>query len=144
MVSSSLRKGKLMSVENNGPNPVDIHVGARVRLRRKAMGLSQSALADALELTFQQVQKYERGTNRISASKLFEISRTLRVPLAYFFDGYSDEQVVEAFEESNSEQSVNDFLLTGEGVELAAVFPKVRNAKQRRKILELVRSLSED
>ena len=72
------------------PNPVDIHVGGRVRLRRRMLGLSQERLAGALGLTFQQVQKYERGSNRISASKLYEIARFLSAPVAYFFEGLSD------------------------------------------------------
>jgi transcriptional regulator with XRE-family HTH domain len=142
--SDSLRKGKVMRSENSGPNPVDIYVGARVRARRKALRLSQTDLANALNLTFQQVQKYERGTNRVSASKLWEIARTLRVPLTFFFEGFAAMPVLEDFTESKSEQSVNDFLLSHEGIELAAVFPKVKSARQRRKILELVRTLSED
>ena len=72
--------------EDRSPNPVDLHVGARVRMRRKLLGVSQEKLADALGLTFQQVQKYERGTNRISASKLFEIGRFLQAPVSYFFE----------------------------------------------------------
>jgi transcriptional regulator with XRE-family HTH domain len=142
-MSNSLRKGKLMSVEINGPHPIDIYVGARVRLRRKEMGISQEALANALGLTFQQVQKYERGANRISASKLWEMSQTLGVPVASFFEGVPNTATGEDFVESQSEQTVNEFLVTGEGVELAAAFPKVRSAKLRRKILDLVRTLSE-
>ena len=68
------------------PNPVDVHVGARIRLRRTLLGLSQSSLADQLGLTFQQVQKYERGTNRVSSSRLFDLCRILNVPIAYFYD----------------------------------------------------------
>lgn len=143
-MSDSLRKGKHMSVEIEGPNPVDVHVGERVRLRRKALGMSQTTLAEAIGLTFQQVQKYERGANRISASKLYEMARTLKVSLAYFYDGYLPEPADADFVASASEQSVNDFLITAEGVELASVFPLVKSAAQRRKILELVRSLAED
>src|ERR1700750_3211772 len=72
------------------PNPIDIHVGLQVRLRRKELKISQEKLAETLDLTFQQVQKYERGANRISASKLYEIARTLRVPIGWFFEGLSD------------------------------------------------------
>lgn len=143
-MSCSLRKGKLMSDTGGGPNAVDVHVGARVRVRRKALGLSQEALARTLELTFQQVQKYERGTNRISASKLYEIAKTLQVSISYFFDGYRYDNGGEDFVESASEQTVSSFLLTAEGGELAATFPHVKSAKQRRKILELVRTLSDD
>ena len=80
------------------PRHVDAHVGARVRARRKAIGMSQTALADAIGLTFQQIQKYERGFNRVSASRLFDVGRALGVPPAWFFEGLSDadgEQLVE-------------------------------------------------
>lgn len=126
------------------PNPVDLHVGARVRMRRKFLGISQEKLAYELGLTFQQVQKYERGANRISASKLFEISRALSAPVAYFFDGLSEQLPTDGFSETPSEQNVHGFLMTSEGLELAATFPKVRNAKFRRRVLELVRTLAED
>lgn len=76
-----------MSKGADGPNPIDIHVGQRLRARRKSLGISQSHLADDLGLTFQQVQKYERGTNRVSASVLFMISQILKAPVSYFFDG---------------------------------------------------------
>src|SRR5215212_8586427 len=72
------------------PNPVDLHVGARIRMRRKILGVSQEKLADDLGLTFQQVQKYERGANRVSASKLYEIARSLQTPVAFFFEGLND------------------------------------------------------
>ena len=127
-----------------GPNPVDLHVGARVRMRRKFLGLSQESLAEAIELTFQQVQKYERGSNRISASKLFEIAKTLKAPIAYFFEGYGEANDIIGFSESESEQYVHGFLMTTEGIELAEAFPKIKNAKFRRKILDLVRTLAEE
>ena len=79
-----------LAAEIRLPNPVDLHVGARIRLRRRMQGVSQEKLADALGLTFQQVQKYERGANRVSASKLYEIAAALRAPVAYFFDGLAD------------------------------------------------------
>lgn len=125
------------------PNPIDLHVGARVRMRRKFLGVSQERLAQALGLTFQQVQKYERGTNRISASKLFEIARFLEAPVSYFFQGLAPEGGEEGFSESRSEQSVHGFLMTPEGIELAGLFPRL-TGKQRRRILELVRTLTDD
>lgn len=127
-----------------GPNPVDLHVGARVRMRRKFLGMSQEALAEMIDLTFQQVQKYERGSNRISASKLYEISKALKAPIAYFFEGYGEAESAEGFSESESEQFVHGFLMTTEGIELAEAFPRIRNTKYRRRILELVRTLAED
>lgn len=125
------------------PNPIDIHVGSRVRMRRKLLGVSQEKLAEALKLTFQQVQKYERGVNRVSASKLFEASRFLGVDVGYFFEGLADRDPADGFAESESERYAQNFLLTTEGVELASLFPRLAN-KQRRRILELVRTLADD
>lgn len=134
-----------MGFDNNTQiNPVDLHVGAKVRTRRKFLGLSQSDLADAIGLTFQQVQKYERGSNRISASKLYDISRYLKVPVSYFFDGYAEGETPDGFNESDSEKFVHGFLMTTEGIELAEAFPRVPSAKRRRKILDLVRSLADE
>ncbi len=127
------------------PNPVDLHVGGRVRMRRKMLGVSQERLADALGLTFQQVQKYERGANRVSASKLYEIARFLSAPISYFFEGLSDPTAAGApGHDDASEQFVHDFLMTSEGLELAAAFPKIRRSRLRRRVLDLVRALSED
>src|SRR6188768_2616137 len=76
--------------EGRRPNPVDLHVGGRVRMRRTLLGVSQEQLADSLGLTFQQVQKYERGANRVSASKLYESARALQAPVSFFFEGLAD------------------------------------------------------
>ncbi|WP_374470973.1 helix-turn-helix domain-containing protein [Phenylobacterium sp.] len=119
-------------------HPVDRHVGVRVRLRRKALGLSQDKLADALGLTFQQVQKYERGTNRISASKLWEIARVLKTPVEWFYEGLPAEGGV-----ASPPLVGAGFLASNEGLDLARTFPKIRDARTRRKILELVRVLAE-
>jgi transcriptional regulator with XRE-family HTH domain len=133
-----------MPFDEKTPNPIDVHVGGRVRLRRKFLGKSQDSLAGHLDLTFQQVQKYERGLNRISASKLFEMARALHVPIAYFFEGYNETEVTGAFAPSRSEQAVQDFLATPEGLELAEAFPRIKVPKYRRRIVELVRSLAEE
>lgn len=125
------------------PNPVDIYVGARVRLRRKFLGMSQADLAAALGLTFQQVQKYERGTNRISASKMFEAARALKAPVAYFFEGYSEIVPPEGFEASPPGSDASHFLLSDEGLELAVSFPRVKSAQLRRRILDLVQALAD-
>jgi transcriptional regulator with XRE-family HTH domain len=127
------------------PNPVDLHVGGRVRMRRKMLGVSQERLADALGLTFQQVQKYERGANRVSASKLYEIARFLSAPISYFFEGLSDPTASGAPDHDEaSEQFMHDFLMTSEGLELAAAFPRIRRSRLRRRVLDLVRALSEE
>jgi len=119
------------------PNPVDLHVGARLRARRKELGISQSDLAESVGLTFQQIQKYERGTNRISASKLHQFAEHMNVPIAYFYDGLP---VAETDIESVSERSATDFLLTREGQQLAAAFSKLTPNK-RKGVMQLVRSL---
>ncbi len=115
-------------------------------MRRRMLGVSQERLAEALGLTFQQVQKYERGANRVSASKLYDIARFLSVPIAYFFEGLTDPTAAGASvrEEGGSEQLVHDFLMTAEGLELAATFPKIRRPRLRRRLLDLVRTLVED
>ncbi len=125
------------------PNPVDLHVGGRVRMRRKMLGVSQEKLAEALGLTFQQVQKYERGSNRVSASKLYDIARFLSCPISYFFDGLADPTTT-GDGEGETEQHVHDFLMTTEGLELANTFPKIQRPRVRRRILELVRTLAGD
>lgn len=129
------------------PNPIDIHVGRRVRQRRKTLGVTQERLAEDLGLTFQQVQKYERGANRVSASKLYEIAKSLRTSIAYFFEGLADPSTaydIPGMAEPSSEQFVTEFLMTPEGLELAELFPKIRKARVRRRILDLVRSMAEE
>jgi transcriptional regulator with XRE-family HTH domain len=130
-------------VDTRLPNPVDLHVGARIRLRRRMQGVSQEKLADALGLTFQQVQKYERGANRVSASKLYEIAAALRAPVAYFFDGLADPSCTEgaAAAADAGEQDVHAFLMTAEGLELARLFPQMARGRVRRRVLDLLRAL---
>ena len=125
------------------PNPVDLHVGGRIRMRRRILGISQEKLADALGLTFQQVQKYERGANRVSASKLYEIARTLQAPITYFFEGLADPMAA-GVEDGGSEQAMHDFLMTAEGLELATLFPKIPRGRLRRKLLDLVRAMTDE
>src|SRR5258708_21416174 len=103
------------------PNPIDKHVGSRVRMRRMMLGMSQEKLGDALSLTFQQVQKYEKGTNRIGASRLQQISQILQVPVAFFFEGapiLSGGTVAEGLQEAPSPASLADFLATSDGLSL--------------------------
>lgn len=123
-----------------GPNPVDRHVGLRIRMRRKELGISQERLAESIGLTFQQVQKYERAANRVSASKLWEMSRALSTNISYFYEGLGD--TLEAPGSNLPRESMQDFLLTPEGIELAAVFPKIAKSRVRRKILDLVRAMA--
>src|SRR3977135_3341703 len=106
-----------------GPNPVDRHVGLRIRMRRKELGVSQERLAESIGLTFQQVQKYERAANRVSASKLWELSRALNTSISYFYEGLGDTH--ETAGSNLPRESMQDFLMTPEGIELAAAFPKI-------------------
>ena len=124
-------------------SPVDVHVGGRIRVRRRLIGLSQEALAQALGLTFQQVQKYERGSNRVSASKLYATAAVLDVPVHYFFEGLDDTSSAKNAGDDVRERSIHHFLQTSAGLELADSFPKLSPALQRR-ILEFVRVLADE
>jgi transcriptional regulator with XRE-family HTH domain len=125
-----------------GPDPIDVEVGARIRARRVSLGISQTALAKALGLTFQQVQKYERGVNRVSASKLYETAQVLQAPVTHFFEGLDGEPAIEP--PADGETSVTAFLLTTEGLELATLFPRIPKGRMRHQVLELVRTLADD
>ena len=130
-----------MLAPDQEPHLVDIHVGARVRMRRKAMGLSQTQLADSVGITFQQLQKYERGTNRVSASKLYGIAVTLQTSVAWFFEGMSALDI--AGDGDKRTLAVRRFMATEEGVELASLVPQLPMA-QRLQILALAKTLSLD
>lgn len=127
------------------PNPVDQHVGSRVRLRRMLLGMSQERLGDSMGLTFQQVQKYEKGVNRIGASRLFQISKILDVPIQFFFeeapqgDGHA---AGSGLAEPDSEAFILEFLNSREGLELNRAFVKIADPKVRKSVVDLVRALS--
>ena len=128
--------------DTGAPNPVDSHVGSRIRMRRKILGVSQEKLAESLGLTFQQVQKYERGANRVSASKLYQIAKALEAPILYFFEGLPDP----TSEKNNTidlgvDRIVSALLMTPEGLELATLFPRIDETSVRRRLLDLVRAL---
>jgi len=125
------------------PNPIDKHVGARVRMRRMMLGMSQEKLGDSLGLTFQQVQKYEKGTNRIGASRLQQISLILQVPVSFFFEGVPTlSGTPEGFGEAPSPAYVTDFLATNDGLALVRAFTRIWNAKLRRRIVDLVEEMA--
>lgn len=127
------------------PNPIDRHVGSRVRMRRMMLGMSQEKLGDALGLTFQQVQKYEKGANRIGASRLQQISQILQVPVSFFFEGAPSSQRsdrVEGFSEALSPAYVSDFLATSDGLALTKAFVRIKDAKLRRRIVDLVEQIA--
>jgi transcriptional regulator with XRE-family HTH domain len=130
--------------QERSPNPIDVHVGLQVRLRRKELKISQEKLAEALGLTFQQVQKYERGANRISASKLYEIARALHVPIGWFFEGLSDPTVERLQGAAEETPYAHSFLTTQEGIDLANLFPKIVQRRVRRRLVELVRAMVDE
>jgi transcriptional regulator with XRE-family HTH domain len=126
------------------PNPIDRYVGSRVRMRRMMLGMSQEKLGNSLGLTFQQVQKYEKGTNRIGASRLQQISQILQVPISFFFEGAPDQPARrdEAAETTPPPTYVADFLATSDGLALTRAFMRIDDPKLRRKIVELVEQMA--
>lgn len=127
------------------PNPIDKHVGSRVRMRRMMLAMSQEKLGDALGLTFQQVQKYEKGTNRIGASRLQQISHILQVPVSFFFDGapiIAGMPRAEGVSEAPSPAYVSDFLATSDGLALTKAFMRIDDSKLRRRIVDLVEQIA--
>ena len=128
------------------PNPIDKHVGSRVRMRRMMLSMSQEKLGDALGLTFQQVQKYEKGTNRIGASRLQQISHILQVPVAFFFEGapslHTNSDGGVGIKDAPSPAYVSDFLATSEGLALTKAFTRIKEPKLRRRIVDLVEQIA--
>ena len=126
-------------------NPVDKHVGSRVRMRRLMLGMSQSKLADGLGLTFQQVQKYEKGTNRMGASRLQHISHILQVPVPFFFQGAPHLPVQSKGNgDAPSPAYVFNFLATSDGLALTKAFMQIKELRLRRRIVELVEEIAGD
>jgi len=127
------------------PDPVDKYVGSRVRMRRIMLSMSQEKLGDALGLTFQQVQKYEKGTNRIGASRLHQIADVLQVPVSFMFEGGPmGSMAMNGFDESPSPTYVSDFLATSEGLALTRAFTKISDPKLRRSIVDLVEQIADN
>lgn len=125
------------------PNPTDKHVGSRVRMRRMMLSMSQEKLGDALGLTFQQVQKYEKGTNRIGASRLQQISIILQVPVSFFFEGGPNiGEPIPGMSEAPSPAYVSDFLSTSDGLALTKAFMRIKDGKLRRRIVDLVEQIA--
>lgn len=128
------------------PNPIDVHVGSRIRLRRNMLGMSQEKLGEGLGITFQQIQKYEKGTNRVGASRLQAISATLGVPVSYFFEdapGHAH-AAASGLAEDHSTNYVVDFLNSSEGLQLNRSFVKISDSRVRKRIIDLVKALSSD
>jgi transcriptional regulator with XRE-family HTH domain len=130
------------------PNPIDIHVGSRVRFRRMLLGMSQEKLGEKLGLTFQQVQKYEKGINRIGASRLFDLAQVLGVSVQFFYEeapsADASQPAPEGLSEKPDENAIVEFLRSRDGLELNRAFVRISDVKARRAIVELVRSLAND
>ncbi|TWG92402.1 transcriptional regulator with XRE-family HTH domain [Mesorhizobium sp. J18] len=129
------------------PNPIDVHVGGRIRLRRNMLGMSQEKLGEALGITFQQIQKYEKGTNRVGASRLQAISSILNAPVSFFFEGAPGQEEgspATGMAEEASANYVVDFLNTGEGMQLNRAFVRIQDPKVRRKVIDLVKALASE
>lgn len=143
------------------PSSIDAHVGSRVRLRRMLIGMSQEKLGELLGLTFQQVQKYEKGANRIGASRLFDISQILAVPVSYFFDDVPDEVAAQHrlmsghggsanghsnghYKDLESGPHMMEFVSSAEGFQLIRAYTKITDPRVRKRVLDLVKSLTGD
>ncbi|GAB4530484.1 MAG: helix-turn-helix transcriptional regulator [Parvularculaceae bacterium] len=123
------------------PNPVDQHVGQRVRYQRNILGMSQDKLGEALGLTFQQVQKYEKGANRIGASRLWQIAKTLNVPVSFFFEGLNQNAAQGFAEEADG--WAGEYIASAEGMQLCRYFSAIEEPQIRKRLLDLVKSLAE-
>jgi transcriptional regulator with XRE-family HTH domain len=125
-------------------NPIDAQVGNRVRLRRMLVGMSQEKLGELLGLTFQQVQKYEKGVNRIGAGRLYQVAHILGVPIGYFYEDVVDEapQGPPAANDHATTAPVMEFLSSGEGLQLALAFMRIKEGKVRKRVIDLVKSIA--
>lgn len=136
-----------MATPKKVPDPTDVHVGSRVRLRRTMQKMSQEKLGEALGITFQQIQKYEKGTNRIGASRMNQIAAALKVPVSFFFEDAPVPEgavAVAGMAEAGSTSYVVDFLSSTEGIELNRAFVRITNPSIRRKVIEMVRTLADE
>jgi transcriptional regulator with XRE-family HTH domain len=125
------------------PNFVDRHVGNRVRMRRLLVGMSQEKLGELLGITFQQVQKYEKGSNRVSASRLYQISRVLGVPVQYFYDELKEDNGPTGFAESEGADAIAGALQSPDGVQIARIFSETTDPDKRKLILNAVKLLAD-
>lgn len=139
-------ENKPKPINKKRPNPIDAHVGSRIRLRRMMLNMSQEKLGEQLGITFQQVQKYEKGTNRVGASRLQAIATILQVPVAFFFEDAPNVSPIaqDGFSDSGATNYVMDFLSTNEGLQLNRAFIKIKDPKLRKSVVDLVRSMSAD
>jgi transcriptional regulator with XRE-family HTH domain len=127
----------------DGMHPTDAHVGQRVRTRRLMLGMSQTELADALGLSFQQVRKYEKGANRIGAGRLQHVAQILKMPVLSFFEGLPEDEQRRAPTDAPDAQYVADYLATSDGLNLTKAFMQIRDPKLRRSIVNLVEQIAD-
>ncbi len=139
----SKRGDKGAHLTKKAPNPIDRHVGSRVRMRRMLIGMSQEKLGEALGLTFQQVQKYEKGTNRISVGRMIDIAHVLGVDIGFFFQGLSGTRKGQGFTEPAQPPFVSDFMATQDGVQLMRAFTRIKTPKARKAVVQLAANLAE-
>lgn len=140
--SAAKKKGALKT--KGGPDEIDVHVGSRVRLRRMIIGMSQEALGQAVDLSFQQIQKYEKGGNRIGAGRLYRIAKVLGAPIQFFFDEYdAPAAAATGFAEDGLADSVTALLHSPEGVQLCRYFSSIKDPQVKRRVLDLVRSIAQ-
>lgn len=144
--TTKLASAHTLSRRGEGPNPIDIHVGVRLRLRRTLLGLSQEKLGEAVGITFQQLQKYERGSNRISASRLFNLSQVLAVPVSYFFDDMPSPEHMGAISQENPAAEVDEFesMARRETLELVRSYYRIEDPGVRKRTFDLVKALGGD
>jgi len=135
---------RLQLPRKKAPSPTDQHVGARVRMRRKELAMSQEQLAEALGITYQQVQKCEKGANRIGASRLQQISQIFQVPVAFFFEGLPTLAPHDSSGSALSEAQIDDFISNSDGLRLIGAFMRIDNAALRRTIVMLVQEIAGD
>jgi transcriptional regulator with XRE-family HTH domain len=136
--------GQIQMMAKKSPNPTDKYVGSRVRMRRLMLEMSQKKLGEKLRLTFQQVQKYEQGTNRIGASRLQHISQILKVPVSFFFDGALGKQADDGSSKAPVADYVSDFLSSSDGLALTKAFTNIKDSKLRRRVVDLVEEIAGD
>lgn len=137
------KTAKTARPKREGPHPIDQHVGARVKLRRMILGMSQDSLGKSLGLTFQQIQKYEKGVNRIGASRLFELSELLEVPIQFFYDDYGSGDGPHGFAEPDAAEAFMELVNSPEGVQLCRYFAEISDPKVRKRVLDLVKTIAE-
>ena len=130
--------------DERSPNYVDQHIGARIRLRRLTIALSQERLGELLNITFQQIQKYEKGVNRVAASRLWDVAHALDVPVSYFFEGLESSVNAQGMSEACGDEPVFDLIASPDGAQLAAAYATIGSPRVRRGLLELMRALSDD